>query len=177
MIKNNDNLPVRNVLYLDYFIFNRKRPLFFIDKPDIDRFTTKNMLDYAGSKFSLFLKIDVSDYYQYPDYHMLIIDYGCRIHYIDNSFYFLINQNKDLYSQYTNININHDKNLYSYLYDLLNKYGYITITINNVTKYTAIPFKDLKTNEELQLELISYTNCFCIDQNIPPENIIDMSYI
>ncbi len=177
LIKNNDNLPSRNVLFLDYFIFNRKRPLFFIDTPDINRFTTKSMLEYVESKFNLFLKIDVSDYNQYPDYHMLVIDYGCRIHYIDNNFYFLINHNKDLYSQYINTNINHNKDLYLYLYDILNYYDYKTIIINNITKYTAIPFEDLKTNENLQLELIAYTNCFCIDQDIPPEKIIDISYI
>lgn len=144
-----------NKNYLDYFLFEFKTPLFFTDLPDINRFNTESMQDYADRYFDLILKIDVSEYNQYPDYHMLLIDYDCKIHY-DNSFYFLI----DIYTR-----------LYQKLSKVLNNYPVI------FRNFKAIPFEDLKTNENLQLEIISYTNCFCIDQDIPPEKIIDISYI
>lgn len=144
-----------NKNYLDYFLFEFKTPLFFTDLPDINRFNTESMQDYADRYFDLILKIDVSEYNQYPDYHMLLIDYDCKIHY-DNSFYFLI----DIHTR-----------LYQKLSKVLNNYPVI------FRNFKAIPFEDLKTNENLQLEIISYTNCFCIDQDIPPEKIIDISYI
>lgn len=157
------------IFFIEYYIFNKQRPLFFTNSENIEEIIHAHLKDYIRMK-NIMIKVDCSEYKQYPDYHTLIIDHYFEIFLHQNTFYFCINAYKSIIS----------KDIYEYV---KNKYNILfDRDLNRITKirknmYAAIPFDDLSKDDLLNKMFIDYTNCFCINNKIPSDRILEIKEI
>lgn len=124
------------------YFYNNKQPIYFADLPDINRIPETLKYHFENQEYDIWLKVDVSDFNQYPDILMLILDFGFRI------------SNNHLFPKY-DIYYEHNKSLTK----LLKKYD------------EDIPFESLKTDDDLISELILLTGTFVVNQKITPNYI------
>lgn len=164
-----------DLLFVEYFIFDKKRPIFLTTSDNINSDIETSIKDYIRNK-DLQLKIDCSSFKCFPDYHTLIIDHYLKIFLSNKSLYLCIDLFKSKIS----------KDIADYVmekYTVFEYDRYYKIPLfyrgNNSKniRFTGISFKDLDKDATLQNMLIEYTKCFCINNLIPSDKILDISLI
>ncbi len=137
-------------------LYQNIRPIYLLDIPNVKKLT-KQMKAYihAIADYDTILKIDVRDYNQVPDYNSLILDYGFE------------------YRKYQNENEPGLRIFKDKIKDI--KFKKILSSYGEDDEYEfIIPLSELKNNENLQAELIYFTETFCVDEIISPDKIKDV---
>jgi len=133
-------------------LYRNIRPIYFLDIPNVKKLTKQMKAyihDIAG--YDTMLKIDVRDYNQVPDYNSLLLDY------------------RFIYRKYRGENEPSLRVFKDYVKD--NKFKKILSFYGRDEYEFIIPLSELKNNEELQAELIYFTETFCVDEIISPDKI------
>jgi len=146
-----------NTSYADVYdiqkdLYRNIRPIYFLDIPDVKKLTKQMKVYIHEAGYDTMLKIDVRDYNQVPDYNSLLLDY------------------RFIYRKYQGENEPGLRIFKDYVKD--NKFKKILSSYYERDKYEfIIPLSELKNNEELQAELIYFTETFCVDEIISPDKI------
>lgn len=134
-------------------LYRNIRPIYFLDIPNVKKLTKQMKAyihDIAG--YDTMLKIDVRDYNQVPDYNSLILDY------------------RFVYRKYNGENEPSLRVYKDHIKDV--KFKKTLSSYGKSDDYEIIlPLSELKNNENLQAELIYFTETFCVDEIISPDKI------
>lgn len=161
-----------DLLFIEYFIFDKKRPVFLTISSNIET----SVKDYIESK-NLRLKLDCSSFDCFPDYHTLLIDHYFKIFLLNGILYLCIDLYKSKISKDIAMYIMEKYNA-TFKYDFISKEPliYNEKNLKNI-RFVGISFKDLKKDIILHEMLINYTKCFCINNIITSDKILDMLLI
>lgn len=148
--KDIDYLYIRKAI--NYLIYDKLSPIYFLDIPNLNKIPLKLKDYFNQSGFDVLLKVNVSDFNQLPDVYALVADYGFRLYPEP----WLVEMQTGRYKQDSTI---------GRLQKPFKKYA---------NADGEIPIQDFIKNEELATETIFFTETFCVNERIPPKNIVEV---
>lgn len=165
-----------DISIIEYYLFDRKRPVFLTTTIDIDFDIETYVKSYIKDR-NLRLKLNCSSFDCFPDYHTLLIDHYFKIFLLNEILYLCIDLYKSKISKDIAMYILEKYNI-TFKYDFISKKPliYNEKNLKNI-RFVGISFKDLKKDVILHEMLINYTKCFCINNIISSDKILDMSLI